>query len=103
MAERSWQHFYDTGFWHRRRKLLLTRHPLCKFCLDRGVVTVATVADHVERHNGDWNKFVLGKLQSLCADCHNSSKRLIEIRGYDKAVGDDGWPVDPRHPANKRG
>jgi 5-methylcytosine-specific restriction endonuclease McrA len=103
MAEQSsWKHFYDTAFWQRRRKLQLKQHPLCKFCLERGVVTPATVADHIERHNGDWNKFVLNELQSLCADCHNSSKRYVELRGYRTDVGDDGWPIDPRHPANRK-
>jgi 5-methylcytosine-specific restriction enzyme A len=99
--QQPWHRFYDTGFWQRRRKLQLQAHPLCKFCQARGVVAVATVVDHVEPHHGDWNRFVLGKLQSLCADCHNSEKRLIEAGGYSKAVDDDGWPLDPRHPANQ--
>jgi 5-methylcytosine-specific restriction enzyme A len=97
-----WKKFYDTAFWQRRRSLQLKEHPLCKFCLERGVVTPATVADHVERHNGDWNKFCLGALQSLCFPCHNSSKRYVELRGYRIDVDKDGWPNDPRHPANKR-
>jgi 5-methylcytosine-specific restriction protein A len=100
-SEQPWHHFYGTAFWQRRRKLQLQEHPLCKLCEARGVVTVATVADHVEPHRGDWNKFMLGDLQSLCADCHNSSKRLIEGRGYGKDVGDDGWPLDMNHPANR--
>ncbi|MFH0298368.1 HNH endonuclease [Bradyrhizobium sp. 31Argb] len=97
----KWQHFYTTAFWLRRRKLQLKHHPLCKLCLGRGVVTRATVADHVVPHRGDWNKFCLGELQSLCADCHNSEKKHIESRGYGGAVDDDGWPTDPKHPANR--
>jgi 5-methylcytosine-specific restriction protein A len=97
----AWQHFYGTAFWQRRRKLQLKHHPLCKFCKARGVATRATVADHVERHKGDWNLFTLGELQSLCASCHNSSKRYIEERGHSNEVGDDGWPLDPNHPCNR--
>jgi hypothetical protein len=41
---------------------------------------------------------VEGALQSLCAHCHSSRKQSIERRGYDTAVGIDGWPIDPRHP-----
>jgi hypothetical protein len=29
------------------RKLQLTQHPLCKFCLQSGIVTRANVVDHV--------------------------------------------------------
>jgi 5-methylcytosine-specific restriction endonuclease McrA len=54
----------------RRRKV---QHPLCKFCLERGIVTAANVVDHVVPHKGDWTAFVTGKLQSLCEHCHNFS------------------------------
>ena len=96
-----WKHFYGKGCWQRRRKLQLAEHPLCAFCLKRAVVTPATVVDHVEPHKGDWNKFVLGELQSLCANCHNRHKHIVEIRGHSFEVGDDGWPIDPNHPANR--
>jgi 5-methylcytosine-specific restriction protein A len=97
----AWKHFYDTAFWLRRRKLQLRQYPLCKFCLARGVVMPASVADHVEPHKGDWNLFALGELQSLCASCHNSTKRYIEVRGHGIDIDDDGWPTDPNHPANR--
>ncbi|MCA1452145.1 HNH endonuclease [Bradyrhizobium sp. BRP22] len=97
----QWQHFYDTAVWQRLRRLQLTHEPLCKMCLARGVVTPARVADHVEPHNGDWNKFRLGPLQSLCFDCHDIHKRRIDLHGYSSDIDDDGWPIDPRHPANK--
>ena len=99
--QEAWQHFYGTAFWQRRRKLQLKHDPLCKFCEARGVATRATVADHVEPHKGDWNLFALGELQSLCEQCHNQTKRMIELRGYGLDVDDDGWPTDPNHPANR--
>ena len=79
----------------------LERHPLCKFCLERGIVTAANVVDRVTPHRGDWNAFVLGELQSLCEPCHNSAKRQIELRGYRCDVGIDGYPIDPNHPLNR--
>lgn len=93
--------WYKTPFWRRKRKLQLLHHPLCKACLQRGIPTIATVADHVQPHRGDFNKFLLGELQSLCASCHSSRKAMIEARGYSFDVGDDGWPTDDNHPANK--
>ena len=46
----------------------------------RVLVTRATHVDHVKPHKGDWNLFCLGELQSLCASCHNSRKRYIELQ-----------------------
>src|SRR5215472_18795187 len=34
----AWQSFYTTARWRRLRKLQLIEHPLCKFCLQRGIV-----------------------------------------------------------------
>jgi hypothetical protein len=59
-------------------KFQLMQHPLCKFCLERGIVTAANVVDHVVPHKGNWTAFVTGKLQSLCEPCHKSAKRQIE-------------------------
>jgi len=39
--------------------------------------------------------------QSLCKRCHDSTKQAEEKRGYSIHVDEDGWPVDPNHPANK--
>jgi hypothetical protein len=66
-------------------------------------VTAATVADHITPHKGDYNLFWHGELQSLCPHHHNSIKQQLETGepGYSRAVGLDGWPTDPNHPANK--
>src|SRR5215467_12509023 len=83
----AWQSFYTTARWRRLRKFQLMQHPLCKFCLERGIVTRANVVDHVTPHRGDWTDFITGELQSLCEPCHNSVKRQIELRGYRCDVG----------------
>jgi 5-methylcytosine-specific restriction protein A len=67
-------------------------------CLERGVVTPATICDHVEPHRGDVNKFWLGPFQSLCKPCHDGDKQRLEVRGYRTDIGPDGWPIDKRHP-----
>jgi hypothetical protein len=51
---------------------------------------LTTIADHVVPHKGDWNDFRLGELQSLCKQCHDSTKQLIERRGYSYETGTDG-------------
>jgi 5-methylcytosine-specific restriction endonuclease McrA len=100
-APTPWDAFYKTGRWQRLRRLQLQRRPLCRFCLERGIVTAANVVDHVTPHRGDWNKFVTGELQSLCEPCHNATKRQIELWGYRNDVGIDGYPTDPNHPFNR--
>jgi len=66
-------------------------------------VTAARICDHVEPHRGDVNKFWLGKLQSLCRNCHESRKRIIDQPGYDTTIGSDGMPIDERHPIYRAG
>jgi 5-methylcytosine-specific restriction protein A len=60
-------------------------------------ITPATIADHDPPHGGDYNKFILAPLQSLCADCHKG-KWAQDKRGYSLDIGVDGYPIDPKHP-----
>jgi 5-methylcytosine-specific restriction protein A len=93
--------WYNRAAWRKRQAHQLRLKPLCEQCEREGRLTPATVVDHVEPHKGDYNKFRLGRLQSLCQSCHSSTKAIIEKRGYDPAIGVDGWPIDPRHPVYK--
>jgi 5-methylcytosine-specific restriction endonuclease McrA len=92
----GWRAWYKRQRWRKIRRHQLAKEPLCAMCLAKGRVTPATIADHVDHHGGDWNKFWTSALQSLCERCHNSAKK----RGFSSEVGDDGWPLDPNHPAN---
>jgi 5-methylcytosine-specific restriction endonuclease McrA len=92
---------YDRKRWNRIRRHQLRIEPLCRFCLERGIVTPATVADHIEPHRGDVNSFFLGKLQSLCATCHGGRKQEIEKKGFFRGCDFTGMPLDPNHPANR--
>lgn len=87
--------------WQRLRILFLNDNPLCKFCLQQGAVTQATVVDHKKPHKGSavlfWDQ---GNWQPLCQPHHDSAKQAEERRGYSGAHGMDGWPLDARHPAN---
>jgi 5-methylcytosine-specific restriction endonuclease McrA len=99
----KWDKWYSTACWARIRRHQLLEHPLCKYCLERAIVTPATICDHVEPHHGDVNKFWLGPFQSLCKRCHDSTKRFIETHGFRPDIGLDGMPLDPRHPVYTRG
>ena len=62
----------DKLAWHRRARRQLQCEPLCAMCLSEGRIVAASVADHIEPHHNDPIKFWTGRLQSLCAHCHES-------------------------------
>lgn len=95
----AWRRFYKTAVWERRRFEQLQKEPYCRFCMASGIREVAVVADHVIPHKGNWRLFCLGELQSLCNPCHSSRKQAEERAGFSRAVGPDGLPLDPKHPA----
>ena len=99
-GHRDW---YQLERWRKLAKAQLRREPLCARCLNVGRVTPATVGDHVVAHGGDWNRFLLGELQSLCASCHSGGKQFEEVHGYYPDIGLDGFPLDPRHPVYRWG
>jgi len=91
--------------WERVRAHQLRKEPLCKFCLDHGRVTPATIADHtVPWKRGlpdDAMRFWTTPLQSLCKRCHDSLKKQVEFQGYHRGINNQGFPIDPNHPFNK--
>jgi hypothetical protein len=76
----DWTRWYSAARWQRRRALQLRAEPLCRMCLAKNIVMPATVADHVESHRGDLNKFLLGELQSLCDNCHKTTSSAATAR-----------------------
>jgi len=88
--------WYKLKRWSRVRRQQLRKEPLCAMCFERGLITAATVADHVVPHRGDWNLFWTGKLQSLCAACHNGEKQSWDrSSAHGTVYGPDGWPIQP--------
>ena len=81
-----WRSWYSLQRWRVRAKHQLRIEPLCALCLARNCITPATIADHDPPHKGDWNKFRLGPLQSLCRDCHKG-KWATDARGYSSDIG----------------
>jgi len=92
---RTHARWYDTKRWQRRRKLQLMQFPLCAYCERQGVITPATVADHIEPVRGDEWRMFFGALQSLCDRCHSSVKAQEEGRAKPRPrIGLDGWPTE---------
>jgi hypothetical protein len=75
----------------------LRDRPLCASCAEWGIVTrakVCVVADGHYKHSA---------VVSLCEKCAMATARSIAKYGYRPDIGLDGYPLDPRHPANARG
>ena len=90
--------FYDTAKWKQLRAKQLRKEQLCKFCLALGHPEIATIVDHIKPHKGDETLFYDPKnLQSLCKQCHDSTKQQIERSGSFSGCDVCGWPLDPNH------
>lgn len=98
--ESETRRLYGTQRWRRRAAHQMLIEPLCRTCKGNGRVTAASVADHIVPHRGDVDAFWSNELQSLCKTCHDVAKQREERRGHSDALDADGWPADPRHPAN---
>lgn len=98
---RDYHALYHTQRWRKLRRATLDAEPFCRMCLASGIVTSATVADHIVPHRGDEELFWQGERQGLCKVCHDTGKARIERIGFDSACDLDGYPTDLYHPANK--
>ena len=95
----------------------IVAEPLCRMCLAAGLLNDGgltaggeeqrnakrrhLVCDHIVPHRGDVAAFWRGPFQTLCPDHHDRAKQIEETKGFSVAVGGDGWPIDPGHPANR--
>ena len=65
--------------WQKARERHLADQPLCTYCDRQGLVTAASVVDHITPHRGDMTLFWdQANWQSLCASCHSSVKQREE-------------------------
>lgn len=68
-------------------------------CASAGLITPATVVDHIREHRGDlvlfWQR---SNFQSLCAPHHDSAKQkadgLARLAARDPLYNADGYPTD---------
>nr|WP_288358226.1 HNH endonuclease signature motif containing protein [uncultured Pseudomonas sp.] len=68
--------------WQKAREHHLAANPLCVYCQRQGLVTAASVVDHITPHRGDMAMFWDPEnWQSLCTSCHSSVKQREEQAG----------------------
>lgn len=75
-----------------QRARRLKAEPLCRDCLTKGIVTAATVPDHIVPldHGGSDDD---GNVRCLCNECH--LRRTAEQFGHrhKQSIGLDGYPI----------
>ena len=101
MNAQDWQHLYKTARWQKLRARQLKRKPYCQcpHCKERRT-SIATVVDHIERHQGDKRKFFdPSNLQSMTKECHDKFKSSQERGGHGFMQGCDehGQPLSDEH------
>jgi 5-methylcytosine-specific restriction protein A len=105
----QYRSLYKTSLWRALRLAQLQDQPLCERCEAKGFVIAATVVNHRKPHKGDTALFADPEnLESTCKPCHDgpiqSEERTGKANGrtgYDGSANAQGWPTDPRHPANQ--
>lgn len=92
---RLYHHLYDAQAWRKLRRAHLSIEPCCIMCDAIGLTVIANIVDHITPHKGDTTLFYSNSnLQSLCKPCHDSTKKLLETRGYIQGNDIDGTPLD---------
>lgn len=84
--------------WRVLRLLFLARNPLCRVCLQQGILVPARVVDHIKLHHGHsdplfWDQ---GNWQSLCIPCHDGVKRQLDRSGSSIGCDAMGYPLNDR-------
>lgn len=101
---RQFRTFYNLRLWRDGLQPdQLLREPLCRRCRKQNRLIVATVVNHIVAHKGKWELFSdINNLESLCKSCHDGDAQREDKNGYSSMVGADGWPMDHKHPLNRR-
>lgn len=80
-SRKEFNAMYSTRQWQALRQIQLSKNPLCAGCLAEGIVTAASVVDHVF----PWahiskEAFFVNRFQSLC-QAHHAEKTQLEQHG----------------------
>ena len=76
------------------RKHRLAQEPMCRDCMAKGRLSLATVPDHIIPLSMGGTDDA-SNIRCLCSECH--LKRSAEQFGYRQPrwrIGVDGWPIE---------
>ena len=102
----KYRKLYSTKQWRTLRGTILTYdHYRCQqygVSLTSGKSQpTSAVVNHKKPHKGNLTLFYdPSNLEAVCWNCHLGVIQSEEALSYDATIGDDGWPVDEKHPTN---
>lgn len=64
------QQFYNSTAWRTVSRGYRSQHPLCRICMDKGLVEAGTCVDHIVPINQGGARWDWANLQTLCHRCH---------------------------------
>ena len=64
--------FYQSKEWKLARAIRLDSEPMCRNCRASGILSAASVVDHIVAIEAGGSMLDQDNLQSLCESCHNS-------------------------------
>ena len=69
--------------WYKFQDYFLNKNPLCKFCLEKNVITEATEVDHIItlRSRPDL-KFEESNCRALCKPCHSRRTYQDQVKPF---------------------
>lgn len=77
----EWRGWYKLAIWHKQiRPQQLAAHPLCARCLAEGMVTAASIVNHVGGHGGSFERFIGGPFESICKPHHDGDVKREEMK-----------------------
>lgn len=104
------QALYKLPAWQPLRKAIFLRdnyacqwHGCGRLLIGKGKAPDAPVAHHKRDHKGDLTLFLdPANLIAVCKQCHDGPIQRQTHRGFVQGHGEDGRPIDPDHPWNRR-
>ena len=91
-SDPDYRRFKQSDMWRR----LSAKHEICERC---HAELATKVRYKVWCRGDDWSICDPGNLESVCVACHRS---VSANRSYSRETDANGYPHDPRHPANMR-
>ena len=74
--------FYKSSKWRKLRLVALGRDSwCCRRCDEKGIITIATLVDHIVPTKVDWElRLDIDNLQAMCDECHNIKTAEDKVR-----------------------
>lgn len=84
---KQYTEFYHSKAWRTLSHKILSNEPVCAWCLKRGIIRPAQIADHIVELKDDWSKRLdPNNIEPLCRACHNTKTVQERKKRQEKQV-----------------